>query len=243
MFPCSPPNPLVLDPATGCTGGANSSRPCRFACRAQYAASVALLDDVVGNVTAAMLGRGMWDGTLMIFSSDNGGPETLRSNAANNYPQRGGKFGPLEGGIRVAAFVSGGYLPGSARGTQCDGMISVADWYGTRTSPIYPNSSSLLPHRDAGTVRVNCSAGCLFDVTLDPEERRDLAASAPKLVAELWAQLRTLKRGYFQNHDPASPCLESDWRPGWWGSSCACFVAAHLHGDNASGPWLGPYAK
>jgi arylsulfatase B len=130
-FPCTPPNALVLDPATGCTGGENSSKPCHFACRAQYAASVALLDDVIGNVTAAIVGRGMWDDTLMIFSSDNGGPETLHSNAANNYPQRGGKFGSMEGGIRVAAFVSGGYLPRSARGTHCDGMISVADWYGT----------------------------------------------------------------------------------------------------------------
>jgi arylsulfatase A-like enzyme len=65
-FPCAPPNPLVLDPATGCTGGANTSNPCQFACRAQYAASVALLDDVLGNVTAAMVERGMWDNTLMI---------------------------------------------------------------------------------------------------------------------------------------------------------------------------------
>ena len=68
-FPCSPPNPLVLDPSTGCTGGENTSVPCHFACRAQYAASVALLDDVIGNVTAALVDKGMWGDTLMIFSS------------------------------------------------------------------------------------------------------------------------------------------------------------------------------
>ena len=50
---------------------------------------------------------------------------------ANNWPQRGGKYSNFEGGIRVNAFVSGGYLPASARGTKVDGMIHVADWYGT----------------------------------------------------------------------------------------------------------------
>jgi hypothetical protein len=76
----------------------------------------------------------------------------------------------------------------------------------------------------------------------DPEERHDLAASAPELVAALRAQLSVLKRGYFQNHDVAAPCIEPGWTRGWWGSSCACYVAAHVHGDNTSGPWLGPFS-
>ena len=36
-----------------------------------------------------------------------------------------------EGGIRVAAFVSGGYLPESRRGKKEFGMIHIADWYTT----------------------------------------------------------------------------------------------------------------
>ena len=125
-----------------------------WACRAQYHAAVNLLDDNIGEVVAAMRKRGMWGRTLMVFSSDNGGPVNVGKQASNNYPlcapryttrlyalcqwslgnslrRRGGKFGPMEGGIRVSAFVSGGYLPPSARGTKVEGMISVADWYGT----------------------------------------------------------------------------------------------------------------
>lgn len=32
---------------------------------------------------------------------------------------------------RAAAFVGGGFLPKSARGTKVDGAIAIADWYGT----------------------------------------------------------------------------------------------------------------
>ena len=32
---------------------------------------------------------------------------------------------------RAAAFVGGGFVPPAARGTVSDGMIAIADWYGT----------------------------------------------------------------------------------------------------------------
>ena len=118
-------------------------------------------------------------------------------------------------------------------------FVHPAGW----TSPAYPNRSSLLPHRDAGAVVLNCSLGCLFNVVLDPEERHELMASEPGLAAELRAQLAVLKKGFFQNHDGPPACIRPDWTPGWWGTSCACYVAAHVHGDNASGPWLGPYGN
>jgi len=102
-----------------------------FACRAQYAAMVAVLDDNIKNVTDALKAKGMWDNTLMIFSSDNGGPIDVEENAANNYPLRGGKYSEFEGGVRAAAFVGGGFVPEPARGTAVDGMIAIADWYGT----------------------------------------------------------------------------------------------------------------
>ncbi len=37
----------------------------------------------------------------------------------------------FEGGIRVNAFVSGGFLPPAVRGTKLEGIIHIADWYGT----------------------------------------------------------------------------------------------------------------
>lgn len=70
-----------------------------FACRAQYAAMVAILDDNIKAVTDELKAKGMWENTLMIFSSDNGGPVNIEENAANNYPLRGGKYSEFEGGV------------------------------------------------------------------------------------------------------------------------------------------------
>ncbi|CAE7245189.1 ARSB [Symbiodinium natans] len=102
-----------------------------YKCRQQHAAMIMLMDEVVGNVTAALKVRNMWEDTLMIFSSDNGGPVRILENAANNWPLRGGKFGNFEGGIRATAFVSGGFLPENVRGSERGGIIHIADWYGT----------------------------------------------------------------------------------------------------------------
>ena len=61
--------------------------------RQYYHAMVKYLDDVIGNLTAALKQHGMWDNLLFVTSSDNGGPlET-----ANNYPMKGGKFSDWQG--------------------------------------------------------------------------------------------------------------------------------------------------
>lgn len=102
-----------------------------FRCRSQYSAMVNLLDGVLGNITGLLKDRGLWDSTLMMLSSDNGGPLGPTESGANNFPLRGGKYSDFEGGIRATAFASGGFLPASVRGSQRDGIISIADWYGT----------------------------------------------------------------------------------------------------------------
>ena len=50
---------------------------------------------------------------------------------ANNYPLKGGKMNNWEGGIRGAAFASGGWLPQSQRGIKYGGLIALWDWYAT----------------------------------------------------------------------------------------------------------------
>ena len=70
-----------------------------YRCRNQYHAMVALLDEVLGNVTAALKAKGWWDATLMVLHSDNGGPVDIDESGANNWPLRGGKYSKFEGGI------------------------------------------------------------------------------------------------------------------------------------------------
>ena len=51
--------------------------------------------------------------------------------AASNHPLRGGKESFWEGGVRVAAFASGGFIPPIERGTSRSQLIAAADWYST----------------------------------------------------------------------------------------------------------------
>ena len=103
-------------------------------------AMVTIIDEAVENVTAALRRSGMWDDTLLIFSSDNGGSygngsritaTGLRFEVNNNYPLNGYKGTHWDGGFRVTSFVSGGVLPVVMRGRSTDALIAIADWYAT----------------------------------------------------------------------------------------------------------------
>eukprot|EP00931_Biecheleriopsis_adriatica_P097190 TRINITY_DN70936_c0_g1_i1.p1 TRINITY_DN70936_c0_g1~~TRINITY_DN70936_c0_g1_i1.p1 ORF type:complete len:179 (+),score=36.15 TRINITY_DN70936_c0_g1_i1:77-538(+) len=87
------------------------------------------MDESMGAIADAMKAKGMWDDTLIIFTSDNGGP-VYEPGSANNYPLKGGKYTDWEGGVRVNTFISGGFVPAARRGTVHSGVVSVADWYG-----------------------------------------------------------------------------------------------------------------
>ncbi len=95
--------------------------------RQKYHSMVNFIDGAIGRVVDKLKDKGMYDNTLVVFTSDNGGPLP----GANNYPLKGGKFSNWEGGIRSAAFVSGGFLPDSVRGTISDGLVGAWDWYAT----------------------------------------------------------------------------------------------------------------
>ncbi len=39
-----------------------------FRCRSQYSAMIALLDEIMGNITTALQAKGLWSDTLMVVS-------------------------------------------------------------------------------------------------------------------------------------------------------------------------------
>lgn len=97
---------------------------------ATFANMLNMLDSGIANVTKALKDAGLYDNTLILFTADNGG-----IGPANNHPLRGHKHDPWEGGTRAAAFLSGGFLPDSLRGTHSgDKFVHISDWYATFAS-------------------------------------------------------------------------------------------------------------
>lgn len=68
----------------------------------KYAAMVESVDEAVGRVVAKLQAHEMWEETLIIFTSDNGG---LKPQATDNSPIRQGKGGIYEGGVRVPLII------------------------------------------------------------------------------------------------------------------------------------------
>lgn len=81
-----------------------------------YAAMIRALDRSVGRVMQALKENGLDDNTIVIFSSDNGGPGYIGIPDVNK-PYRGWKLTYFEGGIRVPLFVRwpGKIEPGTER--------------------------------------------------------------------------------------------------------------------------------
>eukprot|EP00051_Salpingoeca_urceolata_P017179 m.232547 g.232547 ORF g.232547 m.232547 type:complete len:501 (+) comp18884_c0_seq1:111-1613(+) len=97
-----------------------------------YNGMASAVDSSVGNITDKLRAKGLWDNTLIVFSSDNGGPALVGGPSfANNFPLRGSKGDDFEGGVRAGAFVTGGLVPAHRRGTQVEHSIHIADWWVT----------------------------------------------------------------------------------------------------------------
>jgi arylsulfatase A-like enzyme len=68
---------------------------------AVYAAMVEALDENIGHVIQKLKEEGLYENSLILFTSDNGGLSTAEGSPTSNLPLRAGKGWLYEGGIRV----------------------------------------------------------------------------------------------------------------------------------------------
>ncbi|XP_072047294.1 arylsulfatase B-like [Amphiura filiformis] len=96
--------------------------------RKKYLGMVKSLDVSVHVVTETLKETGMWNNTVLIFTSDNGG---RGGGGGNNWPLRGKKNTLWEGGIKGVGFVHSPLLPIHVSGTVHKGLMHVSDWFPT----------------------------------------------------------------------------------------------------------------
>merc|ERR1712227_1141446 len=100
-----------------------------------YAAMISCLDEGIGNLTRTLKQQGLYDNTLIIFSSDNGAPSNQAyphgSGTHANWPLRGGKLQLYEGGIRVPAFIHSNLLNKDVLGSSSWALLHITDWFST----------------------------------------------------------------------------------------------------------------
>ncbi|KAK6633914.1 hypothetical protein RUM44_004521 [Polyplax serrata] len=99
--------------------------------RRLFAGMLSKLDESVGSVVTALAEANMLNNSVIIFSTDNGGPAAgFNLNAASNWPLRGANT-LWEGGVRGAAFIWSPLLPSSK---VSDTLIHITDWLPTLIS-------------------------------------------------------------------------------------------------------------
>ena len=109
--------------------------------RRTYAGMVAAMDEAVGEIVAAVDRAGIRKETLILFSSDNGGPAP--GEVTSNGPLRAAKGTLYEGGVRVAALATweGRITPK----TVVTAPLHAVDWYPTLVSLAGASITQALP--------------------------------------------------------------------------------------------------
>uniref|UniRef100_A0A8W7P7P4 Sulfatase N-terminal domain-containing protein n=1 Tax=Anopheles coluzzii TaxID=1518534 RepID=A0A8W7P7P4_ANOCL len=126
--------------------------------RRKFAAMMVELDRTVGSLVDALHARDMLENTIIVFSSDNGGPaDGFNDNAASNWPLRGVKNTLWEGGLRAAGFIWSPLLQNVSRVSHQ--MVQVCDWLPTLYEAAGGNVSALPTDLDGISVWHELSSG------------------------------------------------------------------------------------
>ena len=101
--------------------------------RRKFAAVTAYMDYGIGRVYDALSKKGILDNTVIVFTTDNGGPSNgFDFNYANNWPLRGVKASVWEGGVRAVGFIHSKLLKSPGRVSM--DLFHCTDWLPTLVS-------------------------------------------------------------------------------------------------------------
>jgi arylsulfatase A-like enzyme len=94
-----------------------------------YAAMISSMDENLGKVIAELKRLGLYDNTIIVFTSDNGGLATAESSPTTNKPLKGGKGFLYEGGIREPLIAKWtGHIP---ENKTSETIVSTVDYFPT----------------------------------------------------------------------------------------------------------------
>lgn len=207
--------------------------------RLKLAGMLAAVDEAIGQVVAALEKNGLKENTLILFSSDNGGPKP-----GDNTPFSRYKGSIYEGGTRAAAFAHWpGHIPAE---TRLQHPMHIIDWYPTllklagasaeQKLPVHgqdlwpmltqkqgsPHEELLLIHSpQRAAIRVgdwklihdSAAEPELYHLGQDLAEAHNLAAQQPQRVAELRSRLLA----HLAN--AATPGLQGNEAPAYQGKA------------------------
>jgi len=179
------------------------------------------VDWSVGNILEALRELKLDSNTLVIFTSDNGGP---LNQGSENTPLRGGKGMTLEGGMRVCTIA---WWPGKvAAGGSTAAITSHMDWLptfaalsggtapadrkidGIDLSPLLLGKADTFKPRDtffyyhgfnlqavrSGPWKLHLAKSELYNLESDIGEARNIAAQNPEQIARLSALVETMRQ-------------------------------------------------
>jgi len=86
------------------------------------------MDDSIGEVVELYKEHGLWNNTIVIFTSDNGG---VNRGGGYNFPFRGEKGTLWDGGVKSLGFIHSPLLPKSRIGEKSFNLMHVTDWLPT----------------------------------------------------------------------------------------------------------------
>lgn len=202
-----------------------------------HLAMVEALDDQVGAVLQTLKSEGLERDTLVVFISDNGGPQ--HQTTSSNYPLSGEKGSFFEGGIRVPAAIRwpGTIAPGGVLNSMSSGFditataltlagampaqgldgVNLMPWMTGKTNASI-HDALYWRQGKRGAMRQgdwkllkDAEQWRLFDLRADQAEQHDVAASQPQKLE----QLRSLWSAWSaQMKPPAWAPLDKSSAPG-----------------------------